>query len=138
MEKKENEKKQILLRLAPSLWKDLAAWADEDYRSINGQIEFLLSECVRKRKSRSQKEAAMQEKFLSGEITPEEYYAGIQEQLPLVILRQKLRNELGREYCAEHRLEFTKVNPPEDMQRYVENYLEGLLDTCCADITYCK
>ena len=74
----------------------------------------------------------------TAEITLEEYYAAIQEQLPLVILRQKLRNELGREYCAEHRLEFTKVNPPEDMQRYVENYLEGLLDTCCADITYCK
>ena len=55
-----------------------------------------------------------------------------------MILRQKLRNELGREYCAEHGLEFTKVNPPEDMQRYVENYLEGLLDTYRADITYCK
>ena len=71
-------------------------------------------------------------------ITLEEYYAAIQEQLPRVILRQKLRNELGREYCAEHGLEFTKVNPPEDMQRYVENYLEGLLDTYRADITYCK
>ena len=64
--------------------------------------------------------------------------AAIQDQLPRVILRQKLRNELGREYCAEHGLEFTKVNPPEDMQRYVENYLEGLLDTHRADITYCK
>ena len=74
----------------------------------------------------------------TAEITLEEYYAAIQEQLPLVILRQKLRNELGREYCAEHRLEFTKVNPPEDMQRYVENYLDGLLDTYRADITYCK
>lgn len=35
-------------------------------------------------------------------ITLEEYYAAIQEQLPRVILRQKLRNELGQEYCAEH------------------------------------
>ena len=71
-------------------------------------------------------------------ITLDGYYAAIQDQLPRVILRQKLRNELGREYCAEHGLEFTKVNPPEDMQRYVENYLEGLLDTYRADITYCK
>lgn len=47
---KEKAKKQILLRLAPSLWEDLAAWADEDYRSINSQIEYLLAECVRKRK----------------------------------------------------------------------------------------
>ncbi|MCH3907662.1 MAG: Arc family DNA-binding protein [Sphaerochaeta sp.] len=43
-------KKQILLRLSPSLWRDLAAWAEDDFRSINGQIEFLLTECVRKRK----------------------------------------------------------------------------------------
>ena len=71
-------------------------------------------------------------------ITLEDYYAAIQEQLPRVILRQKLRNELGQEYCAEHRLEFTKVNPPEDMQRYVENYLDGLLGSYRADITYCK
>lgn len=74
----------------------------------------------------------------SAGITLDGYYAAIQDQLPRVILRQKLRNELGREYCAEHGLEFTKVNPPEDMQRYVENYLEGLLDTYRADITYCK
>ncbi len=50
MKEKEKAKKQILLRLAPSLWEDLAKWADEDYRSINSQIEFLLAECVRKRK----------------------------------------------------------------------------------------
>lgn len=47
---KDREKKQILLRLAPSLWQDLARWAEDDFRSINGQIEFLLTECVRERK----------------------------------------------------------------------------------------
>lgn len=50
MKEKEKAKKQVLLRLAPSLWEELAKWADEDYRSINSQIEFLLAECVRKRK----------------------------------------------------------------------------------------
>lgn len=51
---KENEKakKQLLLRLSPSLWEELAGWAAEDFRSINGQIEFLLSEAVRSRKKR--------------------------------------------------------------------------------------
>ena len=44
------EKKQILLRLSPTLWQDLAAWAEDDFRSINGQIEYLLTECVKKRK----------------------------------------------------------------------------------------
>lgn len=50
MEKKEAGKKQILLRISPTLWKELSAWAEDDFRSINGQIEFLLTECVRKRK----------------------------------------------------------------------------------------
>ncbi|MCL2809835.1 MAG: Arc family DNA-binding protein [Treponema sp.] len=44
-------KKQFLLRLSDSLWKELSAWAQDDFRSINGQIEFLLSECVKKRKN---------------------------------------------------------------------------------------
>lgn len=46
---KEKSKKQVLLRLSPDLWESLAAWADEDYRSVNGQIEYLLSECVKNR-----------------------------------------------------------------------------------------
>ena len=47
---REKSKKQIVLRLSPSLWEEIARWADEDFRSINGQIEFLLTECVRKKK----------------------------------------------------------------------------------------
>ena len=52
MEEKEklDEKKQILLRVSSSLWKELASWAEDDFRSINGQIEFLLTECVKERK----------------------------------------------------------------------------------------
>ena len=47
---KEKTKKQMVLRLSPGLWNDIAAWAEEDFRSINGQVEYLLNECVRKRK----------------------------------------------------------------------------------------
>ena len=36
----DKDKKQILLRISPSLWTELAAWAEDDFRSINGQIEF--------------------------------------------------------------------------------------------------
>lgn len=50
MTKKEEKKKQLLLRISSSLWKDLAAWAKDDFRSINGQIEYLLTECVRQRR----------------------------------------------------------------------------------------
>ena len=48
---KDKEKKQVLLRLSPSLWNELATWAEDDIRSINGQIEYLLSECVKKHKN---------------------------------------------------------------------------------------
>ncbi len=44
------EKKQIPLRLSEKLYAEIAAWAEDDFRSINGQIEYLLSECVRQRK----------------------------------------------------------------------------------------
>ena len=50
VKEKEKAKKQVLLRLAPSLWDEIAAWAEEDFRSINAQIEFLLTEAVRSRK----------------------------------------------------------------------------------------
>ena len=44
------EKKQIPLRISEQLYAALAAWAEDDFRSVNGQIEYLLSECVRPRK----------------------------------------------------------------------------------------
>lgn len=43
-------KKQIPLRLSEKLYADIAAWAEDDFRSVNGQIDYLLSECVRQRK----------------------------------------------------------------------------------------
>ena len=42
--------KSILLRIAPGLWEDLNAWAKDDLRSLNGQIEYLLREAVRQRR----------------------------------------------------------------------------------------
>lgn len=47
---REKEKKQIPLRLSATLWKEIVAWAEDDFRSVNGQIEYLLTECVRQRK----------------------------------------------------------------------------------------
>lgn len=46
----DNTKKQILLRLSPKLYESIASWAEDDFRSVNSQIEYLLSECVRQRK----------------------------------------------------------------------------------------
>lgn len=53
VKQKESAKKQVLLRLSQSLWNDLAEWADSDFRSLNGQIEFLLAEAVKKHKNKS-------------------------------------------------------------------------------------
>ncbi len=49
---KDKAKKQIPLRLSASLYEDLAQWAEDEFRSVNGQIEYLLTECVRKRKGK--------------------------------------------------------------------------------------
>ena len=43
-------KKQVPLRLSAKLYEELSAWAEEDFRSVNGQIEYLLTACVRQRK----------------------------------------------------------------------------------------
>ncbi len=43
----ENTKKQIPLRLSTKLYNAIAAWAEDDFRSVNGQIEYLLTECVK-------------------------------------------------------------------------------------------
>ena len=56
----ENQKKQVPLRLSPKLYNAIAAWAEDDFRSVNGQIEYLLTECVRQRKKNG--------KYVSNEI----------------------------------------------------------------------
>ncbi|MDD5946884.1 MAG: PTS ascorbate transporter subunit IIC [Oscillospiraceae bacterium] len=45
-----NAKKQVPLRLSDRLYGDLVRWAESDFRSVNGQIEYLLTECVKQRK----------------------------------------------------------------------------------------
>lgn len=47
------DKKQIPLRLSSSLYNELMKWAEDDFRSVNGQIEYLLTECVKHRKKQS-------------------------------------------------------------------------------------
>ena len=44
------EKKEIPLRLSEKLYQSIAQWAEDDFRSVNGQIEYLLTECVKQRK----------------------------------------------------------------------------------------
>ncbi len=47
------DKKSFLLRLSPGVWKELERWAADDFRSVNGQIEFILHEAIlRQRKKK--------------------------------------------------------------------------------------
>lgn len=56
MADKEKAKKQVPLRLSASLYDEIARWAEDEFRSVNGQIEYLLTEAVRRRKKQLPKE----------------------------------------------------------------------------------
>lgn len=51
------EKKSILLRLSPKMWEEISKWADDEFRSVNGQIEYILSEALRKRNKQNHSNA---------------------------------------------------------------------------------
>jgi hypothetical protein len=50
-------RKPFLLRIDPELWADLEAWAQDELRSVNGQIEYLLKQAVMKRKGQKEGKA---------------------------------------------------------------------------------
>jgi hypothetical protein len=43
------DKKSILLKLSPKMWEEISRWAEEEFRSVNGQIEYIISDALRKR-----------------------------------------------------------------------------------------
>jgi hypothetical protein len=51
------KRKEILLRIAPDLWEEVARWAADEFRSVNGHIEFLLRDAVRTKRGRTPKRA---------------------------------------------------------------------------------
>ena len=52
------ERKAFALRIDPALWAEIERWAADDLRSVNGQVEFILREAVRRRGSRGGTSAA--------------------------------------------------------------------------------
>ncbi len=44
------ERKPFLLRLSPTLMEEMKIWSNQEFRSLNGQIEFLLQRAVNQRK----------------------------------------------------------------------------------------
>ena len=49
-------RKAFLLRLDPGLFRDLEAWAQDELRSVNGQIEYLLRQAVKARRKGSRRD----------------------------------------------------------------------------------
>ncbi|QPH40132.1 Arc family DNA binding domain-containing protein [Pedobacter endophyticus] len=50
MAEKEKDKKAFVLRINPALLREVETWAAEEFRSTNGQIEFLLTQAIKSRK----------------------------------------------------------------------------------------
>ena len=50
------QRKQYPLRIDPEVWAAVQRWADDDFRSVNGQIVYLLTECVKRRKKQGSQE----------------------------------------------------------------------------------
>ena len=44
------QRKKFLLRMSPTLWEELNRWAAQEFRSVNGQIEFILQRAVSERR----------------------------------------------------------------------------------------
>lgn len=49
------ERKAFLMRIDPALWAELEAWAQDELRSMNGQVEMILKQAVMKRKGAAKK-----------------------------------------------------------------------------------
>ena len=69
-------------------------------------------------------------------ITLEQYYENVRGQLPGIIARLKLKEAVGREYCAETGIEYTNVNPPPEMKEAQDQYVAELLEAHKDDIVY--
>jgi hypothetical protein len=44
------ERKAFLMRIDPALWAELESWAQDELRSVNGQVEMILRQAIQKRK----------------------------------------------------------------------------------------
>lgn len=69
-------------------------------------------------------------------ISVDEYYAIVEDNALAIITQQKLYDEIGRQYCAENGVEFTKINPPQDMMDAIDSYLNDLFDSHKDEIVY--
>lgn len=53
MAEKEKAKKAFVLRLSPELLAEIEKWASDEFRSVNGQIEYLLTRAVKEHRKKN-------------------------------------------------------------------------------------
>lgn len=69
-------------------------------------------------------------------ISIEEYFDQVREVAPSILARRKLETALGEEYCREHGLEYTTVNPPKELTEAVDQAMEELIQAQADEIQY--
>ena len=69
-------------------------------------------------------------------ITLEQYFDQVQEVAPSILARRKLETALGEEYCREHGMEYTTVNPPKELTEAVDKAIEELVQDQAGEIQY--
>lgn len=52
------DKKAFILRINPEMLKEIEVWATDEFRSTNGQIEYLLQQALNERKKRNKKKSS--------------------------------------------------------------------------------
>ena len=57
----EKDKKAFVLRINPTLLKEVEQWASYEFRSTNGQIEYLLSEAIKSKKKFKSKKSDIED-----------------------------------------------------------------------------
>lgn len=99
------------------------------------EIEEMVANAIRAY-SIPEGKAAMDAYCEGAGITLDKYLELLREQAPRVIARQKLKDAVGKQYCEENGLTFTKVNPPKEMLQAQDAYIEELFEKHKADIAY--
>lgn len=69
-------------------------------------------------------------------ITLEQYFDQVREVAPSILARRKLETTLGEEYCREHGLEYTTVNPPKELTEAVDQAVDKLIQAQADEIHY--
>lgn len=69
-------------------------------------------------------------------ITLEQYFDQVREVAPSILARRKLETALGEEYCQEHGLDYTTVNPPKELTEAVDQAIEELVQVHADEIQY--